>query len=378
MARSSPMRALLSLLLLSAPLSAVEPIDREALVRRHNPTVRSVDPDASFAVGNGGFAFGADITGLQTFADHHHRFGVPVETLSRWAWYSETNPQNYTLADASKPFTRADGRIVEYPTLQSSPAGEWLRRNPRSHPLGQLAFERIGENAVPITVDEIQRPEQSLDMWRGIIESRFILDEVPVKVTTVCHPELDLVAVRVESELLDRLAVRLAFPRGHDASIKNTPPLDWSEVDSHTTETTHRKPQRVDLLRRRDAMSYHATLAWRGKAEWVEKSPHAFLLKSGGNTLEFTLAFSPGKLPDSLPSFDETHKASSAQWIEFWNEGAAVDFSGSTDPRAATIERRILLSRYLMATQCAGDVPPQESGLTCNTWYGKHHTEMIW
>ena len=26
----------------------------------------------------------------------------------------------------------------------------------------------------------------------------------------------------------------------------------------------------------------------------------------------------------------------------------------------------------------AGDVPPQESGLTCSTWYGKHHTEMIW
>ena len=26
----------------------------------------------------------------------------------------------------------------------------------------------------------------------------------------------------------------------------------------------------------------------------------------------------------------------------------------------------------------AGEVPPQESGLTCNTWYGKHHTEMIW
>jgi hypothetical protein len=23
-------------------------------------------------------------------------------------------------------------------------------------------------------------------------------------------------------------------------------------------------------------------------------------------------------------------------------------------------------------------LPPQESGLTCNTWYGKHHTEMVW
>jgi hypothetical protein len=28
--------------------------------------------------------------------------------------------------------------------------------------------------------------------------------------------------------------------------------------------------------------------------------------------------------------------------------------------------------------QVGGDVPPQESGLTCSTWYGKHHTEMMW
>ena len=31
-----------------------------------------------------------------------------------------------------------------------------------------------------------------------------------------------------------------------------------------------------------------------------------------------------------------------------------------------------------MAAQMAGAVPPQESGLTGSTWYGKHHTEMIW
>jgi hypothetical protein len=31
-----------------------------------------------------------------------------------------------------------------------------------------------------------------------------------------------------------------------------------------------------------------------------------------------------------------------------------------------------------MAVQMAGDVPPQETGLTCSTWYGKHHSEMIW
>ena len=55
-----------------------------------------------------------------------------------------------------------------------------------------------------------------------------------------------------------------------------------------------------------------------------------------------------------------------------------MDFSGSTDPLAQKLEERIVLSQYLMAVQMAGDVPPQESGLTCSTWYGKHHTEMIW
>ncbi len=58
--------------------------------------------------------------------------------------------------------------------------------------------------------------------------------------------------------------------------------------------------------------------------------------------------------------------------------GAAADFSGSTNPLAQKMENRIILSRYLTAVQCVGDVPPQESGLTCNTWYGKHHTEMAW
>lgn len=79
-----------------------------------------------------------------------------------------------------------------------------------------------------------------------------------------------------------------------------------------------------------------------------------------------------------VPTVDEVGTASAAHWEKFWRESAAVDFSGSTDPRADQIEERIILSRYLMAVQMAGAVPPQESGLTCSTWYGKHHSEMIW
>jgi hypothetical protein len=81
-------------------------------------------------------------------------------------------------------------------------------------------------------------------------------------------------------------------------------------------------------------------------------------------------------LPDTPAA--PTFAASAAHWPKFWQEGAAVDFSGSSNPLAPKLEERIVLSQYLMAVQMAGDVPPQESGLTCATWYGKHHTEMIW
>ncbi|MCR5312391.1 MAG: hypothetical protein K6E54_01845, partial [Bacteroidaceae bacterium] len=63
---------------------------------------------------------------------------------------------------------------------------------------------------------------------------------------------------------------------------------------------------------------------------------------------------------------------------EYWKSGAAVDFSLCTDPRAKELERRVVLSQYLLAIQCAGTTPPQETGLTYNSWFGKYHLEMIW
>jgi hypothetical protein len=79
-----------------------------------------------------------------------------------------------------------------------------------------------------------------------------------------------------------------------------------------------------------------------------------------------------------LANFEQTAKTNESKWSYFWNRGGAVDFSGSTDPRATELERRVVLSQYLMAIQCAGDYPPQETGLTFNSWYGKFHLEMHW
>ncbi len=68
--------------------------------------------------------------------------------------------------------------------------------------------------------------------------------------------------------------------------------------------------------------------------------------------------------------------ASAGHWSRFWQEGGCIELAGSRDPRALELERRIVLSQYLTAIQCAGSLPPQETGLTCNSWYGKFHLEM--
>ena len=51
-----------------------------------------------------------------------------------------------------------------------------------------------------------------------------------------------LVAVRVKSPLVaeGKLRVRFGFPRGHDIEVKNTPALDWSSPERHTTRVASR------------------------------------------------------------------------------------------------------------------------------------------
>ncbi len=366
--------------LLTLSLFAAGPIDRRALVTRHNPVIRSVDVDAPLTVGNGNFAFTADITGLQSFAALYQRTGIPTETLSRWCWVTDENPHNYQLSDANKDFTLPDGRVLGFPTRASTPAGDWLRRNPRNHPLGQLALEWRKPDGTEFVPADIEEPEQTLDLWTGIITSKFKLGGVPVTVTTACASRTDTIGVSVESPLVleGKLRVRLRFPRGHDPAVKNTPALDWSEPGAHSTAITARTDTHIDLLRMVGNTRYYVTLAAKERLLFTGTAPHEYDVAAGGTKLEFALTFSPAALDH--PPFDVAGvlAASRQAWEKFWREGAAVDFTGSTDPRAAQMEQRIILSRYLMAVQMAGEVPPQESGLTCSTWYGKHHTEMIW
>jgi hypothetical protein len=359
---------------------AAEKIDRHAVVTRHNPHLTAIDPWAPLSVGNGEFCFTADVTGLQTFYEYYQKNGIPTETAARWSWHQEANPNNYQLRDANKPFT-AYGKTIGYPTNDKGPAGMWLRENPQDQPLPLLAFDLLRDGGfVRLQPDDVTVIAQTLDLWAGTTTSEFQLDGAKVKVRVACDPERDILAVRIESPLVagKRLGVRVAIPRGHNLKVKNNPALDWSEPESHTTKILAQNQTLTVFEHLRDESRFLGSILSSGPIDAKWNGEHEFRLGvAEGEVMEFTIGFSPGMMR-AMPAAEAVFAASAAGWERLWSSGGAIDFAGSTDPRANELERRVVLSQYLTAIQLAGDFPPQESGLTNSTWYGKHHTEMIW
>jgi len=80
-----------------------------------------------------------------------------------------------------------------------------------------------------------------------------------------------------------------------------------------------------------------------------------------------------------LPSFAGVAGSSASHWREYWSSGGMVDLSAAfdVDPRAAELERRVILSLYLTGAQEAGFVFTSESGLIQNSWVGKFHMVRI-
>ncbi len=113
-----------------------------------------------------------------------------------------------------------------------------------------------------------------------------------------------------------------------------------------------------------------------------KRKAHTYVLSPGkeDGALEFVCSFSPQKITGNRLTFAGTKAASAAHWPQFWQSGGAIDLSASKDPRWKELERRIVLSQYLLAVQEAGSLPPQESGLFNNSsaWNGKFHLEMHW
>jgi hypothetical protein len=352
-------------------------IDRFDLINRHAVILKEIDPLAPLSVGNGDFAYTADVTGMQSLEKYYYTNGIPLETLSTWAWHSFPNTKNLQLEDAMKAID-FHGRKIMYASQEKGEAGEYFRKNPHPAPLGQISM--VKENGQSIELSDLSQINQKLDLWTGLLSSNYHMNGTPVSVETVSSPENSTVAFSIKSSLLKegKLKPAFRFPYSYDLSIKNKPPFDWKHTDIHKTVVISRGLNNVLLKRVINTTEYFVSIRWKGKAKFEFDGPHRYYLNTkGSDSLQIVCQFS--SVPIIKKSkFAEIHDASAVSWKDYWTKGGAVDFAGSKDPRANELERRIILSQYLMKVNYAGSFPPQETGLTHLSWYGKHNSEVYW
>lgn len=95
------------------------------MVNRHNPEITEINPLSPFSVGNGEFAFTADVTGLQTFPELYYDV-IPLGTLANWVWHTVPPGEPFVLEDTFQ-FFDTYGREVPYASQTRSAAGRcWV------------------------------------------------------------------------------------------------------------------------------------------------------------------------------------------------------------------------------------------------------------
>lgn len=345
-------------------------IDRENLVKRHNPVLTEINFESPISLGNGNFAFTADITGLQTLYTEYAAANAPLCTMSQWGWHTVPNRSGgkYTLADLQMTEYNSNEKKYFY-AVERKPGNEevydWLRHNPHKFNLAKISLNYDGK---AISTTDISDIRQELDLYTGVLYSSFNVFGKKVTVVTACAKSADIIGFSVNCASDCRLEVEVSFPY---ASHKITG-SDWDSIDRHTTEINGSV-----ISRKLDNDHYLIKIYGNVFFERISKHTFTTVLENGVTELVFGFF---GNRADMLNSgewnFDKVIADAGDGWRAYWQNGGAADFSRCKDPRAFELERRVVLSQYLTAVHSAGCLPPQETGLMCNSWYGKFHLEM--
>ncbi|KAL0264208.1 hypothetical protein SLS55_000155 [Diplodia seriata] len=325
-------------------------------------------------VGNGNFAFGADITGLQTV--------VPWNILSSWCWHNSslpTTPGQTSPEDFAGVDWWTHGRLVNYaqPNPAEAAISQWMIANPHRVNLARIGLALDGK---PIEDADIAGPLQRLDLFAGTLHSTFSLRGSTVSVDTLADPASDALGVKVQSDLLRNgsLSVFFDYPYPVDKNkFENFVGL-FNATANHTTFLRNGQKS-AEIEHNIDATTYFTNIKWEGGAS-VDRpaaSAHRYLLSTRDDLLAFTATFTPQR-SHSNSTYAAVAAASSDWWSNYWEAGAFLDLTAVPDSNATEIQRRTVLSQYLLAVNEAGRDPPQESGLTNNGWYGKFHMEMVY
>ncbi|KAL1659998.1 Six-hairpin glycosidase-like protein [Schizophyllum commune] len=352
-------------------------IDRRFIVSRYNFVRNASSASTPMQVGNGNLAFGMDATGLQTFQ--------PFATISSWGWKNDSLPNGTTEDEVERYHGTSwldHGRPVEY-DFGGEPDSieQWLTANPNRVNLGRIGlafFDDAGAPLTKVSEADLTSLHQELDLWTGIAQSEFEWAGAKVRVTTSCADRADAVVVTVSSSLLaaGRLGVFLDFPWSDGSSKFSAPFVGvYNATNKHTTTLHTTDDHKNEIAHELGSSTFITSIEAHENISLTRDSPdaHRYTLvpRDESEELSLVVSFSRDAELSFASEIDFSHSASATAWGDYWTRSGFVDVvSGSSDMRADELQRRIVLSRYLMRVNEAPDTSgPQESGLVNNGWW---------
>ncbi len=295
-------------------------------------------------VGNGNFAFGADVTGLQTF--------LPYAILSSWGWKNDSFPLGKALEDVLSyegVQLLNHGREVQYEFLNATGASvdqqalqQWLISNPNRVNLGRtgLAFLMSpgGKANDNVMEDDLKDVVQTLDLWTGQMTSTFVFQGSNVTVRTVSAQDSDVIGVQVESPLVAqrRLGSIVDFP-WNDGSQKFSAPFVgvFNLTANHTTQLEVMNNNRARISHTMVNNTFVTDIGGGSSFEISRNDPsaHRYTIapgSGGSSTFEISFGFasessspffvSSFDTPASPPSFQTVVQSSEGAWESFWTK----------------------------------------------------------
>ena len=202
-------------------------IDRKSLVTRHNPIVTKLDPLSPLSIGNGEFAFTAGVTGLQTFTSEYEN-SMPLCTMSQWGWHTTPLPAGLDPKDLRLTQYDTHGRSVGYHTSSDGQAElfNWLRQNPHRLNLGQVGLYLL-QGGAPASISDVSEINQKLDLWSGILESKFKFDGAPIATSRYMSSSRSIVAISGHRRRC-RVNASINTKRGLVSAKRNSRPRNFT------------------------------------------------------------------------------------------------------------------------------------------------------
>ena len=326
-------------LILAPALTSSTRIDRYALVSRHNPTLRRPDPLSPLSLGNGGFAFTADITGSadvpallrsrraagrqprQHAARHGIAVGlafVPEPSRLHARRHLRAVRRAWPTRRVREPAGLCGWRLASREPAQDQPRASRLR-DPQGRRFrgGTRRSSADGTDARPLDGHAVQ----PLLARRRAGAGRVVGASRPRSPGRARHARL----LAFQSDWrAPRVSISAVDPQRR--------PSDWAEADRGRTVVARRTPHEIEWRRTLDETAYSVSLAWAGAARVEGHGPDWVLsFDRTEGPLEFVVAFSEQPIDSPLPDVESTRAASAQHWRRFWEQG------GRSISRAAPI-----------------------------------------